>query len=70
MSKRGGAFFASIGYWVDYIEEITVSIKNLKWQYFPGYNKIIEAFMAQMKITPIYEYSVMMKSAAAKLLAN
>lgn len=70
MKKRGGAFFAFVRYWVTYIESIVVNSKNLSWRYFPGYNKILLSFFAEMKLRPIQNYSEQMKKAAASLLAN
>jgi hypothetical protein len=32
-------------YWCDYVESIAVNSKNLKWKHFPGYNKILHAFL-------------------------
>jgi len=46
MRKRGGAFFAFVRYWVSYVESITVRNQNIGWKYFPGYNKILQGFMA------------------------
>jgi len=45
MRKRGGAFFAFVRYWVNYVEAITINSKHVSWRYFPGYNKILLSFL-------------------------
>jgi hypothetical protein len=70
MEKRGGAFFAFVRYWVTYVEAIAVNSKHISWRYFPGYNRILLAFMAEMKLRPVSRYSEAMKRAAANLLSN
>jgi hypothetical protein len=70
MQKRGGAFFAFVRYWVTYIETIAVNSKHISWRYFPGYNKILLSFLAEMKLRPLSGYSDPMKRAATSLLSN
>ena len=70
MKKRGGAFFAFVRFWVNYIETIAVNSKHISWRYFPGYTKILLSFFSEMKIRPLNQYSQAMKKAAAVLLAN
>lgn len=70
MKKRGGAFFAFVKFWAKYVETIAINSKHINWRYFPGYNKILLSFMAEMKIRSISEYTDIMKQAAASLLAN
>ncbi len=45
INKRKGAFFSFVQYWCDYVEFIAVNSKNLKWKHFPGYNRILHAFL-------------------------
>jgi hypothetical protein len=70
MRRREGAFFAFVRYWVNYIEKIVVNSKHLAWCYFPGYNKILNSFMAEMKLRDIKDYPESLKKAAASLLSN
>lgn len=70
MKKRGGAFFAFVRYWVSYIESVVVNSKHVSWRYFPGYNKILLGFLAEMKLRELQQYSEAMKKAAASLLSN
>jgi hypothetical protein len=70
MKKRGGAFFAFVKYWGNYVETIAINSKHINWRYFPGYNKILLSFMAEMKNKSIADYSDIMKNAAASLLSN
>lgn len=70
MEKRGGAFFAFVRYWVSFIESIAVNSKHISWRYFPGYQKILLSFFAEMKLRPLSHYSEAMKRAAASLLSN
>jgi len=70
MKKREGAFFAFVRYWVNYIEKIVINSKHLTWNYFPGYNKIIRSFMAEMKLRDIKNYPESLKNAAVSLLSN
>ena len=44
-------------YWVSYVETITVSSRTVSWKYFPGYNKILHAFLAEMKSRTLANYS-------------
>ena len=53
MKKRGGAFFAFVRYWAAYIEDIAQKSKYIQWRYFPGYSKILQSFMVEMKTKPI-----------------
>lgn len=48
MRRRGGAFFAFVRYWVEYIESITANIVHVNWKYFPGYSKILQAFLSEL----------------------
>lgn len=70
MKKRGGAFFAFVRYWVNYVEAIAVNSKHILWRYFPGYHKILHSFLAEMKDRKIEDYSEAMKKAASSLLSN
>ena len=70
MRKRGGAFFAFIRFWVSYVENIAVNSKHVMWRYFPGYNKILQSFLVEMKSRSVPEYSESMRKAAASLLSN
>ena len=70
MKKRGGAFFAFVKYWANYVESIAINSKHISWRYFPGYTKILLSFMAEMKIRPISNYTEVMKKAAASMLTN
>lgn len=70
MRKRGGAFFAFIRFWVSYVETITVNSKHVMWRYFPGYSKILQSFLVEMKSRSAAEYSESMRKAAASLLSN
>lgn len=69
-AKRGAAFHYFIIFWVEYIESILIKIKDIQWQYFPGYNKIIKAFFVEMKGKGILEYPDSLKLACFKLLVN
>jgi hypothetical protein len=57
MKKRGGAFFAFVRYWVNFVETIAINSKHILWRYFPGYNKILLSFLAEMKSKKIEDYS-------------
>lgn len=70
MKKRGGAFFAFIRYWVNYVESITINSKHISWRYFPGYNKLLLGFLTELKSRPMIEYPDSLKKAATSLLSN
>ena len=70
MQKRGGAFFAFVRYWVAYVETITINSKHIMWRYFPGYQKILLSYFAEMKLRPLNHYTEPMKKASGSLLAN
>ena len=70
MKKRSSSFFFFIIYWVEYIESKVIRSKDISWQYFPGYNKIIKYFLIEMKKRPIIHYPDALKSACLALLSN
>ena len=47
-----------------------MSANDIKWNYFPGYNKIILALLVEMKTRPFTKYSAKMKAACCRLLVN
>ncbi len=57
-------------YWCDYVESIAVNSKNLKWKHFPGYNKILHAFLVEMKKVELKDYTDRMEKALVSLLNN
>ena len=52
------------------MESITIHAQHVGWKYFPGYNKILQAFMSEMKARPISHYSQALKKAAVALLTK
>lgn len=70
MRRRGGAFFAFIRYWVSYVQSTAANFQSVEWRYFPGYSKILHAFLAEMKLRQVEEYPAAMCQAAAALLSN
>ena len=57
MKKRGGAFFAFIKCWINYVEGIIINSKHVNWRYFPGYGKLLHSFLVEMKSKKVTEYS-------------
>jgi hypothetical protein len=47
-----------------------VNSKHLKWKHFPGYNRILHAFLVEMKTENITDYTDRMQKACASLLNN
>jgi hypothetical protein len=70
MRRRGGAFFAFVRCWVGYVESTAANLQSLDWRYFPGYSRILHAFLAELHLRPIEQTSEGMRQAASALLAN
>ena len=68
--KRGLAFFYFLKYWVTYVESTLQDSHYTQWSYFPGYNKLIRAFLLELKVRPLLEYPDAIIEAALKLLSN
>ena len=45
-------------------------MKHWKWNYFPGYTKIVRGFIVEMKKRKILEYPTLMIKTSSELLAN
>ena len=70
INKRKGAFFSFVQYWCDYVESIAVNSKNLTWKHFPGYNRILHAFLVEMKNTDLVDFTDRFNKALTSLLNN
>ena len=42
----------------------------MKWKHFPGYNKILHAFLVEMKNTDLVDYTDRMDKALSSVLNN
>lgn len=45
IGKRGNTFFYFLYFLISKLSELGKRIKFIKWQYFPGYNKLVRAFL-------------------------
>jgi hypothetical protein len=52
------------------VESIAVNSKNLKWKHFPGYNRILHAFLVEMKNTDLMDFTDRFDKALTSLLNN
>lgn len=50
--------------------ELSKRIKFIKWQYFPGYNKLVRAFLYEMKNLKVERYPQSLIQTSINLLAN
>jgi hypothetical protein len=69
-TRRGLAFFYFLKYWVTYIESSLPEKKDIQWRYFPGYNRLLKGFFAEMKTRPILQYPDALIESCFKLLVN
>jgi hypothetical protein len=44
--------------------------KHIKWHYLPGYNRLLQAFLVEMKTTKIKMYTDRFKRCCVQLLSN
>ena len=49
ISKRGSTFFYFLYFLISKLSDLGKRLKFIKWQYFPGYNKLVRAFLYEMK---------------------
>ena len=49
ISKRGSTFFYFLYFLISKLSDLGKRLKFIKWQYFPGYNKLVRAFFYEMK---------------------
>jgi len=57
LAKRGGAFYTFLENLVKEIEYVCVVSKHIRWHYLPGYNRLLQAFLVEMKSIKIKDYS-------------
>ena len=70
LSKRRGAFFTFLENLVKEIEYVSVVSKYLEWEYLPGYNRLLYAFLAEMKEMSIAQMTDRFKRCMLKMLSN
>ena len=70
LAKRRGAFFTFFFNLLGEIEYVSVVSKHIKWYQLPGYNRLLLAFLIEMKQTKIKNYSERLKKCLIKSLAN
>jgi len=44
--------------------------KHIRWHYLPGYNRLLQAFLVEMKLLKVKDYSERFKRCCLQLLAN
>lgn len=57
LAKRQVAFYKFIENLIDEIQYVGVNNKHINWHCLPGYNKILHAFLTEMKGKKIKTYS-------------
>lgn len=70
LGKRGGAFYTFLENLVKEIEYVSVVSKYIKWHHMPGYNRLLHAFLVEMKKNKIKNYTERFKRCCTKLLSN
>ena len=55
---------------VTFVDSNLLSSKDIQWNYFPGYNRLLKGFFVELKLRPILEYPDALIDAGLKLLAN
>ena len=70
LAKRSGAFFTFLENLVKQIEYVCVVSKHIRWHYLPGYNRLLQAFLVEMKCTSIRDYTDRFKRCCVQILAN
>lgn len=52
------------------IEYVSVVSKHVKWQWLPGYSRLLHAFLVELKRLKLRNYTDRLKKCCVKLLAN
>lgn len=53
-----------------YVESNLRNSKDIQWNYFPGYNRLLKGFFVELKLRPILEYPDALLDAGLKLLVD
>ena len=70
LAKRQVAFYRFLYDLVEEIQYVCVNNKHIKWNYLPGYNQLLHAFLTTMKLKDISKYRDVFCRCCIKLLAN
>ena len=70
MRVRSSTFHYFLYFLIKRLSELGKKIKFIKWQYFPGYNKLVRSFLSEMKRLKITLYPKSLIQTSVNLLAN
>mmetsp|Transcript_14289 Transcript_14289/g.38517 ORF Transcript_14289/g.38517 Transcript_14289/m.38517 type:complete len:1312 (-) Transcript_14289:446-4381(-) len=70
LARRGHCFFTLICEWVTLVRSMGTLVEPVPWDLIPGYDRLVRAFLLEMRRRPVTQWPESMQCAALALLGN